>query len=68
MTDKALARRLAELGDAFHEMCMSRDCEGCEMNAFAHEGVCCHAWILKRLRAETCGTLDGCPAAQMRER
>jgi hypothetical protein len=64
MTDKELAKRMSELCDAFKEMCQARDCEGCEMEAYAKEGVCCHAWIWKRLRAETCGTMDVCPAAQ----
>ena len=68
MTDKELAKRLAELGEAFHEMCMSRNCcEGCEMEAFGPEGVCSYAWVWKLLRAETCGKQDGCPAAQKEE-
>lgn len=72
MTDKEFAKRLAGLSDAFYEMCINRDCRGCEMEAFSVEGVCAHAWVWKRLReeevrAETCGTLDSCPAAQKEE-
>lgn len=52
MTDKELANRLAELSDAFHDMCINRDCRGCEMEAFADEGVCLSAWILKRMKEE----------------
>lgn len=64
MTDNELAKRMAELCDDFREMCQARDCEGCEVEVFAKEGVCAHAWMWKRLRAETCGKQDTCPAAQ----
>lgn len=49
MTDKRLAKRLAKLCDSFNDMCVNRDCKGCEMEAFADEGVCQVAWILKKM-------------------
>ena len=51
MTDKELAKRLADLCDAFRNMCsgMCHHCEKCEMKAFADEAVCCHAYVLKKM-------------------
>lgn len=49
MTDKRLAKRLGELYRSFHHMCVGRHCEDCEMKAFSHEGVCCLAYVLKKM-------------------
>ncbi len=49
MTDKKLAKRLAELYDEFHNMCVGRHCKDCEMKAFANECVCSLAYVLKKM-------------------
>jgi hypothetical protein len=52
MTDKQLAKRIAELGEEFIDMCKSRHCWNCEMKAFAPECACAHVWIMKRMKEE----------------
>lgn len=50
MTDNELAKRIAELGEAFYDFCSGNDCDECEMEVFANEGVCSHAWVWKRMK------------------
>ena len=49
MTDKKLAKRLADLYEEFHNMCVGLRCQDCEMNAFAKKGVCSLAYVLKKM-------------------
>ena len=68
MTDKELGKRLAELRDEFGRMCIGRLCKDCELHPIVREGcTCADAYIWKKMMAETCWTLDGCPAAQKKE-
>jgi hypothetical protein len=55
MTDKQLAKRMSKLREAFHVMCFTRNCEGCELLPIAKEfgcDSCADVWIWKKMKEE----------------